>query len=372
MAAMKTIVIGAGISGMLVARELCLAGLDVEIIERGEVGRESSWAGGGIISPLNPWRYPDEVNVLARASQSMYPALAAALAEHSGIDPELLDSGMLVFADEAEIATALAWGARFGQTVTRVDAAGLAAIEPATTALKPAAIWMPEVRQVRNPRLLQALAADLRARGVVFRTGAAVDGFVEHDGVIQGVWAAGQRIAAERVVVAGGAWTSALLAQTSAAVAIEPVRGQMLLYRAEPGLLRRMVMVQSRYVIPRRDGHILVGSTLEKVGFDKVTTDEAAADLRASAEQLVPALKHAPVVKHWAGLRPGTEQGIPYIGAHPTIEGLYVNAGHYRNGVVLGPASARLLADQILGRTPVVAPEPYAVGSTAAIDIIDH
>lgn len=372
MAAMKAIVIGAGISGMLVARELRLAGWDVDILERGDVGRESSWAGGGIISPLNPWRYPDAVNRLAQASQEMYPALAACLARDTGIDPELLDSGMLVFVDEEQQALAQQWGPRFGQHVESVSADQVATIEPAAAMLASRALWMPAVRQVRNPRLLQALAQDLRQRGVMFHTQSPVDGFVQRGGRIAAVSVADRLHEADVVVAAGGAWTSQLLCDVAPGIEIEPVRGQMLLYKTEPGLLQRMVMHESRYVIPRRDGHVLVGSTLEKVGFDKVTTQAAAADLRAAAERLVPALRDAPIVKHWAGLRPGTEAGIPYIGPHPSISGLYVNAGHFRNGVVLGPASARLLADQILLREPLLPAEPYAVRAAASVDIISQ
>jgi len=135
----------------------------------------------------------------------------------------------------------------------------------------------------------------------------------------------------------------------------------MLLLKTPPGWLSRIVLTDDCYLIPRRDGHVLVGSTMEYVGYDKSTTEEAREALSAAAFKLVPGLADFPLVKHWAGLRPGSPIGVPYIGEHPEISGLFVSAGHFRNGVVMAPASARLLADLVLGRTPVLDPEPYAL-----------
>jgi glycine oxidase len=145
---------------------------------------------------------------------------------------------------------------------------------------------------------------------------------------------------------------------------VHPVRGQMLLFKTKPGLIKRMVLEENRYVIPRRDGRVLFGSTIEEAGFDKSTTEQARTELSAIARERFPVLKDYPIEHHWAGLRPGSPAGVPYICRHPELENLYINAGHFRNGVVLGPASARLAADLIIGRKPVVDPVPY--GLTAA------
>jgi glycine oxidase len=133
----------------------------------------------------------------------------------------------------------------------------------------------------------------------------------------------------------------------------------MILFRARPGLLKRIVLDQGRYLIPRRDGHIVVGSTMEYVGFDKCTTESAREELVSEALSLVPGLAEAGIERHWAGLRPGSPQGIPFIGPHPEIGGLFVNTGHFRNGVVMGLASAELSASQIMGAKPVLDDEPY-------------
>jgi glycine oxidase len=150
-----------------------------------------------------------------------------------------------------------------------------------------------------------------------------------------------------------------LVSLDKAPLPVEPVRGQMILFRASPGLLTRVVLDQGRYIIPRRDGHILMGSTVEHVGYDKRTTESAREELVAAALKLVPGLADAEVVKHWSGLRPGSPDGVPFIGPHPAIEGLFVNTGQYRNGVVMGLASCELASYHMTGRTPVLDVTPY-------------
>lgn len=353
-------IIGGGIIGMLTAYVLRRAGCEVSLLERGDVGQESSWAGGGILSPLYPWRYPDPVNALACWSQDHYPDWIGDIRELSGIDPELEPSGMLVL-DPDQQPEALDWAARFGREVRALDPAGVHALEPALAADTGAALWLPFVSQVRNPRLVKALRGALSALEVPVREHCEVTACVcdESGGRVTAVATTGGEIPVQLLVVAGGAWTGRLLAATGWSLPIEPVRGQMLLLRAEPGQLRHMVLASGHYLIPRRDGRILAGSTLEYTGFDKTTTPEAEDELLRFATALVPDLARAPVEHHWAGLRPGSPHGIPAIGRHPVLQNLYINTGHFRNGVVMGPASAQLLGDLLLGREPILPPADY-------------
>lgn len=363
------IVIGGGLIGMLTAHELASEGLDVTLLERGEVSRESSWAGGGILSPLYPWRYPQPVTRLAAWSQNMYPQFCADLESRTGIDPEWIQSGLLIldsgdqFQEKQQI---LEWAKESGSTI-EFHGGSPAQYEPGLLADACEHILMPDVAQVRNPRLTRAVKASLEDKGVCIVEHAEVTRLLYTKGKIEGVQTDTQEYSADTVVIAGGAWSENLLRELTPKIEVEPVRGQMILFRAQPGDLQHIVLTekggQTRYLIPRKDGRILVGSTLEYQGFDKSTTREGLDALRHFAINLLPGLAEVEIESHWAGLRPGSPQGIPYICGHPEVEGLFINTGHFRNGVVMGSASARLLSDLILKREPVVDPSPYTVGA---------
>lgn len=355
------LIVGGGLIGMLTARELAAFGAAVTVVERATAGREASWAGGGILSPLYPWRYPEPVTALAAWSQAVYPKLAETLAGESGVDPEWTRSGLLIL-DTEEREAALAWAGPADACLEVIDREASLALEPGLGAAEEQALWMPEVAQVRNPRLVRALRESLPGRGIALREQTEVLGIEVSGGRVAGLRTAEGSLRADRVVVAGGAWSARILAESGLELPVKPVRGQMLLFRARPGVVNRIVLSRGRYVIPRRDGRVLVGSTLEEVGFDKSTSEPAREELAREAVRLIPALADYPIEHHWSGLRPGSPSGVPYIGEHPAIRGLYVNAGHFRNGVVLGPASARLLADMLLGRPPVVPADAYRPG----------
>ena len=354
------LVIGAGIIGLLTAYKLVGAGLRVTLLESGEPGREASWAGGGIVSPLYPWRYPPAVQALALQAQDAYPALAAQLLQDSGVDPELHVTG-LYWLDVEDEEQALAWAARFERSLARVPVDEVRLRIPALADRFQRALYMPGVANIRNPRLLKALRGALaRLANVEIHSQQPVQGFVQEGGRVVGVRTATREFRADQVVLAAGAWSGELLGTLGLQLPVEPVRGQMILFKCPADFLPSMVLAGRRYAIPRRDGHILVGSTLEYCGFDKSTTEEALDSLRATAAKLLPELANAPVVGHWAGLRPGSPDGIPYIGELHSHPGLWLNCGHFRNGLVLAPASCRLLADLMLGREPSIDPIPYA------------
>lgn len=353
------LIVGGGVIGMMMARTLSDSGADVTIVDKNELCRESSWAGGGIVSPLYPWRYRSEITALASWSQGFYPKLAQELLEETGIDPEFRPGGLLMLrvADEED---ALVWAEKHQRPLTRVNKDFIYQTEANIVPDKEQAIWMPEVGSIRNPRLGQALKRSLELRdNVRILEGVEVKGIREMDGHAIGVETSNSVLSAGKVIVTSGAWSGQVLKGILPDLPVQPVRGQMLVYKAEPGLVNRVVMLDGRYVIPRNDGRILVGSTLEYVGFDKQTTEEAKADLMASAESILPALKDLEVEHHWCGLRPGSPDGVPFIGEVPGLKKLYINAGHFRNGLVLAPAATQLLCNQLLGEEPIIDPEPY-------------
>jgi glycine oxidase len=352
------VIVGGGLLGLLTALFLGREGLSVAVLEKGAVCRESSWAGGGIVSPLVPWQYPDAVSELVRWSQQYYPLLTAELLERTGIDPEWLQSGLLM-ADCSLDAEISAWSSRFRSRVLAVGTEELQELEPLLSPAVGVSLLLPDVAQLRNPRLCQALVAYLGMQGVTIHEGVAVSGLDVSQGDIRGVTTSTGTIAAGRVIIAGGAWSGQILAGYGPELPVSPVRGQMIQFQTPPGMLRHIVLRDGYYLVPRRDGLVLAGSTLEYVGFNKETTVAARELLAEQALELVPALSGSEIVRHWSGLRPGSPTGVPYICEHPEISGLYLNTGHFRNGVVMAPASAQLLADCLLGRDSFTAFEPY-------------
>ncbi|WP_053269963.1 glycine oxidase ThiO [Pseudomonas chlororaphis] len=356
----QVVIVGGGVIGLLTAFNLASAGQQVVLLERSNVGQESSWAGGGIVSPLYPWRYSPAVTALAHWSQDFYPQLAERLFATTGVDPEVHTTGLywLDLDDEAE---ALDWARREQRPLSAVDISVAHDAVPVLGGGFSRAIYMADVANVRNPRLVKSLKAALSALpAVTIHEHCEVSGFIREGERVLGVQTSLGEIHGDQVVLAAGAWSGELLKSLGLALPVEPVKGQMILYKCASDFLSCMVLAKGRYAIPRRDGHILIGSTLEHEGFDKTPTSSALESLKASAIELIPALAQAEVVGHWAGLRPGSPEGIPYIGPVPGLEGLWLNCGHYRNGLVLAPASCQLFTDLMLGREPIIDPAPYA------------
>ncbi len=323
------------------------------MLERGAVGGESTWAGGGIISPLLPWYYSKAVSVLASYSMACYAGWVDDIEASSGLSTEFWRCGLLVLAMKPE--PAMAWCA--------------AHVIAATTGQDEDSIWLPDIAQVRTPRLAEAL------RTAVIKLG----GTIHSDCEVTSVHTTGARVCglctsldtftADHYVLATGAWSGTSLPEPKSTHTrsglignpnIRPIRGQMLLFKLQPGVLNTIVYRNGLYLIPRRDGHVLVGSTLEDVGFDKSTDMSTRARLHAEAAELLPALASLQPIQHWAGLRPGSPDNIPIIGRHPDFENVFVNTGHYRYGVTMAPASAELLVDLMEDKAPALDPTPYS------------
>jgi glycine oxidase len=338
----KFVVIGAGALGLATAQALLQRGAAVTVLERGEVGRESSWAGGGILSPLCPWDYPDEVSRLALRGMALFGALAETLHQTTGIDPEFNRCGMLVL-PPFDAKLALPWCAAHGVRVER----------------RGDALLLSDVAQARNPRLLQALRARVEMLGGRIVEQCEVKQIVAEDGRVSHLATTLGDFRAENFIVTAGAWSKVLLGEHALTIDIKPIRGQMLLFKFDAPPLPHIVLQNDLYLIPRRDGHLLVGSTREDVGFDKSTTDEVRAMLQRRSSELLPVLSGMPVIKHWAGLRPASPGNIPSIGRHPHLQNLYINSGHYRYGVTMSPASVEMLLNEIDGAPQTLDVTPY-------------
>jgi glycine oxidase len=296
---------------------------------------------------------------LLRASLEVYPVFAAKLQEQTGIDPEFVNCGAMevLLTDQqyrmarSEVRAAESFADRFGQTVLELLSPEEArAREPHLTGDLLGAKRSNVVSQVRNPRLLRALRAACEDAGIRILEHTAVQSLVRasQNGQILGVRTASTEVHADKVVLTAGAWSSQIDAQLAAIPPVYPVRGQIALLQAEPGCITHVVERGRWYLVPRKDGKILVGATQERhAGFDKQVTPAGRQSLLELASRLVPRLGDAPLLQCWAGLRPGTPDGRPYIGIIPGYPNLLAATGHFRNGLTLAPVTGRIVAELV-------------------------
>lgn len=339
------LIVGGGIVGCMTAMELVQRGYRVTIVERNRIASqtsgESSWAGGGILFPLLPWTYADAVSQLTQYGANRYEAICTYLTQQTGIDCDYVNSGFLIL-PPYDLAAAEAWcqryQLRYEQRPATAFGLDLADTEPA--------LWLPEVAQVRPPYLMRALRAWLVQQGVSLVENTALLPLTETTPLSHWQTQDGRQLAADHFIVTSGAWSFELLGQVMPQLNIKPMRGQILLYKPKIQL-QQILYKNGFYLIPRRDGHLLAGSTLEDVGFDASTTEAVREELRAKAEAILPALRDEPILQQWAGLRPGTPENLPTIAVHPQITNLYLNTGHFRYGLTMAPASAKRVADLV-------------------------
>jgi glycine oxidase len=363
------LIIGGGVIGLSLAYTLADGGWRVRVVDRSQPGREASWAAAGLIPPPPNPPNPTPLERLTALSCSLYPELSAKLRAETGIDNGYSRCGGINLADKS-LATGLATTAaefrRVRATVEDLSPEAVVNLEPALHKAFAAgqidsAILLPEESQFRNPRHLHALEAACRSRGVEISADTEVEDFELAGGQIQAARTKNGLLAAKRFCITSGTWSGRLLERLGSRPTIKPIRGQIVLLKSKEPLLRRVVYIGPHYFVPRADGRTLVGSTVEDVGFDCRATPEGVRELLDFALHWLPQLQAAEVERSWAGLRPGSVDGAPYLGSIPGLKNAFIAAGHFRSGLILAPATALVMAQLMRGEKPAVDLEPFRV-----------
>jgi glycine oxidase len=354
-----SVVIGAGIIGLSLAIELNKRGLRVLIVDKGEPGREASWAAGGMLAAF-PLEMPLALRDLAAASARMYPEFVHQLEDESRMKIDLRDNGTLLFGDPAKLGS-LDSTSHASHRDSSLPPQSLHELEPALFSEKLAGMrsLLLQERSVDPRHVTGAAIATAKHRGIDFSSGDQVLEVEVADGKAAGVRTNKTRFASGIVVNCSGAWSGQIHPGN---FPTRPVKGQMLcVVMPQKEMVRHVIRTPGVYLIPRSDGRMLIGATQEEAGFDKQTVPATIQKLRSAALDLVPKLAEARILEAWAGLRPGTPDGLPILGATAT-PGYFVATGHFRDGILLAPVTARVMGQVIAGEKPESDLEAFAVG----------
>ncbi len=342
---MKVAVVGGGVIGSAIAYYLQKDGAEVVLLERGEIGGEASSAAAGmLIAPIEDTGN-DSFDALREASLVLYPDVIREIQERSGVDVEYKMPGMIRTAHTEELAEELR-EACHRPGFEWVEGRALQDLEPGLATNVIGAAYCAADADLNPGALTRAFAGAAAALGADVRKYTIVTGFETTGGRITEVSTDVGDVKCDAVVLAAGAWTEVIGMRLDAGIATPPMRGQMISLRSDVPL--HAVWGEDGYLVPKPGGLVFAGATVENAGFDKTTTADAIDGLRRMAVGLVPALRDAEMVSAWAGLRPGSADGLPVIGALPGRENAYVATGHFRNGVLLAPITGDLVADLVL------------------------
>lgn len=350
----EILIIGGGIIGLTLARKLHKKGFKkITIIERGNVGGESSFAAAGMLAPQAE---TDEINPFFHFcvdANKLYPNFARELLEETGVDIQLDKNGTLYLAfnetDAREIRRRFEWQTKTGLEVEHLTAEEIRKAEPFVSPDVREGLFFPNDWQVENRKLLAALQnyAEINSIEIVGQT--EIENLLIENGKIAGAQANDKIFRAETVILATGAWTSLIKTDENALAAldIKPIRGQIFSFRTAKRLFERVIYSPRGYIVPRADGRIIAGATVEDAGFDKSVTESGIEFVRQNALEIAPSLVNLQISEKWAGLRPFARDGLPILGEFPKIENLFIATAHYRNGILLAPITAEILAAKI-------------------------
>ncbi|WP_035531224.1 glycine oxidase ThiO [Halobacillus kuroshimensis] len=349
------IVVGGGVIGSSVAYQLARRQKKVLVIDRGKTGQKASSAAAGMLGAQSELKGDDSLFQMARTSRAMFPSLAVELKELSGIDIGLQQKGLYKIASSKGEAESLQQLGRFQETAGEkaewMDAGEMRQKEPALSDRFWGALYLPEDGQVDAPKLTKAFAASAAALGADFLEHTDVTGLVEENGRIIGVRTIGGTYTGNAVIAAAGAWSASLLNAERTIVETYPVKGECFSVWTKRPLITGTLFTKGCYIVPKAGNRLVIGATEQVGSFDESVTLEGLFQLMEKARRLIPSLRESEMEDTWAGIRPQTKSGIPYVGPHPEKEGLWMATGHYRNGILLSAVTGKLMADQIEGKS---------------------
>jgi glycine oxidase len=350
----KVLVVGGGIIGCATAVELARAECRVTVFERATPGAEASSAAAGLLAPIDDSAETSFAR-LALASWRLYPDVVRDLQERTGIDVEYVTRGTIYPTSAAQKQRDVgAWAdiKEFG--VELLEGEDVHRLEPALSSTIRHAIFVKGDHWLNNQRLVLAYAQAAAAAGVELKTGCNVSRLIVEGGRVRAVVTEGERIDGDAVLLAAGAWSGELMAGLGLSFRIEPRRGQMIALAHVPPVVTHCVHGEI-YLVPRPSGELLVGATVERAGFQRAVTAEGIAGLLHAAIELVPSLRELPIARMWCGFRPWAPDSLPVLGPWPGVDGLFVATGHFRNGILLAPITARIMTEWITGKEPSLA-----------------
>lgn len=330
----KVYLIGGGLIGLYSAYALTQKGAQAIIIDQSTIGSECSTAAGGILSPLPPWNYPESLYEYLPAVSETYAQLAQQLQKDIQMDIEYQSCGMRIFCPQHELAIGANWCQQH-QTHHLIE---------------PNSLYLPDVAQLNPSALVQAMHKKLIECGVEFMENTQVEACHVKQGQLQGINTSRGYLECETLLWTTGAWANRLSLQVGDINApnVRPIKGQMITFACPDIALKEILYKDGHYLIPRKNGFIMAGSTLEDSGFDKSTTAAGLETLTQRSIQLIPELANASITAHWSGLRPYSDNNLPIVQAHSEVQGLYLNCGHHRYGICMAPYSAEKITQLIL------------------------
>ena len=365
------LIIGGGVIGFSLAYDLSSHGARVRVIDQSKVAREASWAGAGILPPANLATAVHPLDQLRGLSHHLHPQWAQALHKETGIDTGFRRCGGIYLArTNGEAAALTAYANLLRSEEIKVEELPLGDVVDYEAALGPlvesgdlvTAFRVPGECQLRNPHHLQALIAACKRRHVCIDEQVSLDQLILTRDRLVGLETSCGTMKADRFCIASGAWSGKLLKQFDVSCGIMPVRGQLVMFRCDKPPFQHVLNEGSRYLVPRDDGRVLVGSTEDEVGFDKSTEQLVLEELADFACGIAPALRDAQVERTWAGLRPGSFDGFPYLGAIPGLSNVFVAAGHFRSGLFLSTGTAVVMSQLMRQENPQIDLRPFRVG----------